>query len=245
MNPMSSAKRTAAMAIADERRDPLDLRPDGRGLGLGQVDVGHGQPHTRLAGRPDLREQARWLGNVRGATGRPGWCSGSGGRASGADGVGRMIAATGDGQTRGRPPPPRRTVTLTACRPVPDRPAPDPDGRAAEHRVGADGRRDARHERRRDRPLPDRGRGHGRPDHGPARPSRGRHARPSPPASRAATSWSAPAASDRRPTTSPARPSPRSAARPRSWTRTWRPGCASCGRVATCRSRTSTSSRPG
>ncbi len=85
----------------------------------------------------------------------------------------------------------------------------------------------------------------GRPADGPARRSRRGRAAPSRRPSTGSTSSSRPAASARRRTTSRARRSPRSAARPRPSTRTSRRGCASCGRGAGCRSRSSTSSRPG
>ncbi len=67
------------MAMPTNAATRLDLRADGRGLGLGQVDVGHGQPDGGLAGRPELgadRPGGRESGGVDEA--RPGSCSGAG-----------------------------------------------------------------------------------------------------------------------------------------------------------------------
>ena len=98
----------------DEGRDPLDLATDGLGLGLGQVDVGDDQPHAGVAGRADLgeRDPAVWVrGGSRVVQGE---CSGSDGRAAGAD-----LVAPDDSSAdmtdcrRAAPRTPRRTVTLT------------------------------------------------------------------------------------------------------------------------------------
>ena len=79
-----------------------------------------------------------------------------------------------------------------------------PDGRAAEHRQRADGRRDARHERRGDRSLADRSRRPGDPaDRAAGRPRRGHRCL------RRGARAVGPGHLDRRPRSDPGRPDPR------------------------------------
>ncbi len=155
-----------------------------------------------------------------------------------------MIAAPGRRPATARPRKPRRTVTLrTMSEPalVPTH----PDRGAAQHRLGADRRGDPRHQRRGAGSLPDR-RGRGRrPDHGPARPARDGRGRV-----RHCVGTRRSRRQHGRPRPDTRRPDPRgdrrrSGARPRSWTRTWSAGCATCGHAGTSRFRRPTSSRPG
>ena len=64
--------RTRTIAATDEGGDLGDLAADRGGLGLGQVDVGHDQPHRGIAGRTELVAKPGGfdLGGPRAAGGR-------------------------------------------------------------------------------------------------------------------------------------------------------------------------------
>ena len=154
-----------------EGDDPADLAGDRGRLGLGEVDVGDDEGHRRVAGRADLGAKARrwhlWTA----------WLDGGGGGGGGVRGGGSVGIWSSRGVLRLRDRMRGSAAMIAAhrARPVAGNApryaaghvrcalAATPDGRAAEHRQRADGRRDARHERRRAGPLADRARRPGRP----------------------------------------------------------------------------------
>ena len=134
------AQTTTAKAIADEGGDLLDLAADGRGLGLGEVDVRHDEPYPGVARRADRARAGRrgWgWGRAVVQGGAP--ARGSGGRERDRvrpdDSSARMAATDPDasGTSRDRYAAGMSTDAIHA---------PAPDRRAPEHRLGADGRRD-------------------------------------------------------------------------------------------------------
>ena len=183
MTARMTASGTTAIGDAGRGRRRATSLWIAASLGLGQLDVGHRQPARGVAGR---RNWAR----------RPG----GGGRAGSGRGSSRVrTPARGWGGTVGwdralgrddSSAPGRRPAAAAGPRTSQDRYAaghverargtPHPDRRAAQHRLGADRRGDARHECRRAGSRADRGRRRRRPDHGPARPAGGRQRRRSP-----------------------------------------------------------------